>query len=92
MELLHRHKLYAKLSKCMFVKSELKFLGHIIRAKGIQVDPANRSKVKDWPVPKGKHDMQQFLGLANYFRMFIMGYEQLVKKDKACARLRMLHL
>ena len=89
LELLRAHKLYAKLSKCKFVQSELKFLGHIISAKGIQVDPAKVSIVKDWPVPKSKHDMQKFLGLANYFRKFIMGYAQLVapmqqltKKDK----------
>ena len=78
LELLRRHKLYAKLSKCTFVKSELKFLGHIISAKGIQVDPAKVSIVKDWPVPQSKHDMQKFLGLANYFCKFIMGYAQLV--------------
>ena len=87
--LLRKHKLYAKLFKCKFVQSELKFLGHIISAKGIQVDPAKVSIVKDWPVPKSKHDMQKFLGLTKYFRKFIMGYAQLVapiqqltKKDK----------
>ena len=89
LELLRKHKLYANLSKCKCVKSELKFLGHIISAKGIQVDPAKVAAVKDWPVPQSKHDMQKFLGLANYFHKFIMGYAQLVaplqllsKKDK----------
>ena len=78
LELLRRHKLHAKLSKCKFVKSELKFLGHITSAKGIQVDPTKVSVVKDWPVLGSRHDMQKFLGLANYFRKFIMGYAQLV--------------
>ena len=87
--LVRKHKLYAKLSKCKFVQSELNFLGHISSAKGIQVDPAEVPIVKDWPVPKSKHDMQKFLGLANYYCKFIMGYAQLVapmqqltKKDK----------
>ena len=91
LEVLRRHivKLYAKLSKCKFVQSELKFLGHIISAKGIQVDPAKVSVVKDWPVPGSRHDMQKFLGLTNYFRKFIPGYaklveplQQLTKQDK----------
>ena len=30
LDVLRRNKLYAKLSKCKFVQSELKFLGHII--------------------------------------------------------------
>ena len=37
------------------------------------VDPAKVYIVKDWPVAKSKHDMQKFLGFANYFRKFIMG-------------------
>ena len=78
LELLRKQKLYAKLSKCKFAQSELKFLGHIISAKGIQVDPAKVSIVKDWPVPESMHGLQRFLGLANYFRKFIMGYAQLV--------------
>ena len=54
LELPRKHKLYAKLSKCKFVQSELKFLGHIISAKAIQADPAKVFIVKDWPVPKGQ--------------------------------------
>ena len=88
-ELLRKHKLCAKLSKCKFAQSEVKSLGHINSAKGIQVHPAKVSIVKNWPVPESKHDMQNFLGLANYFHKFIMGYAQLVapmqqltKKDR----------
>ena len=61
LEVLHKHKPHAKLSKCKFVQSELKFLGHIISAKGIQVDPAKVSVVKDWPVTQSRHDMQNSL-------------------------------
>jgi len=30
LEVLRKHKLYAKLPKCSFMQSELKFLGHIV--------------------------------------------------------------
>ena len=43
------------------------------------MDPAKVSVVKDWPVPKSRHDMQKFLGLTNYFRKFILGYAKLVE-------------
>ena len=39
LEVLRKHKLYAKLAKCSFMQSELKFLGHIVGAQSLQVDP-----------------------------------------------------
>jgi hypothetical protein len=41
---LREHQLYAKFSKCAFWLKEIQFLGHVLSAKGIAVDP---SKVKD---------------------------------------------
>ena len=87
--LLRRHKLYAKLAKCTFMQSELKFLGHIVGAQGLQVDPKKVAIVRDWPVPTGVALLRSFLGLANYFRKFVQGWSALVaplqrltKKDK----------
>jgi hypothetical protein len=41
---LREHQLYAKFSKCAFWLEEIQFLGHVLSAKVIAVDP---SKVKD---------------------------------------------
>jgi hypothetical protein len=41
---LREHQLYAKFSNCVFWLEEIQFLGHLLSAKGIAVDP---SKVKD---------------------------------------------
>jgi hypothetical protein len=41
---LHDHQFYSKFSKCAFWLKEVPFLGHVISAKGIAVDP---SKVQD---------------------------------------------
>src|SRR5438105_1791865 len=37
---LREHKLYAKFSKCAFWLKEVAFLGHILSAEGIAVDPS----------------------------------------------------
>ena len=41
---LREHQLYAKFSKCDFWLKEVQFLGHVLSAEGVAVDP---SKVKD---------------------------------------------
>ena len=68
---LRESKLFAGLSKCNFGKHELPFLGHIISAGGIQVDPAKTAADANWPVPHNVPELQSFLGSANYFRRFL---------------------
>lgn len=73
-EVLRKHKLYAKLKKCEFNKSELKFLGHMVGREGVRVDPDKMAVVQKWPIPKSVKELQGFLGLANYFRRFVRNY------------------
>jgi hypothetical protein len=44
---LHDHQLYAKFSKCAFWLKELPFLGQVISAEGIEVDPSKVQEVLD---------------------------------------------
>ncbi len=67
-EVFRQKGLYAKPSKCEFFKNQLKFLGHILSKDGIAVDPSKIQTLVDMPYPKDVRGMQQFLGLANYFK------------------------
>ena len=69
---LDTEKLYAKLSKCSFGLKSVKFLGHVISAKGISPDPSKVQLVQDWPPPRNVADLRSFVGLASYFRKFII--------------------
>jgi len=51
LEVLKEHKLCGKLSKCEFWMDEVQFLGHIISAQGIAVDPAKIETVVKWERP-----------------------------------------
>jgi hypothetical protein len=49
---LRDHQLYAKFCKCAFWLKEVPFLGHIISAEGIAVDPSKVQEVLDWKSPR----------------------------------------
>ena len=68
LERLREHKLYGKLRKCDFLRSEVGFLGHRLGANGLAVAPDKISAVRDWPAPSNVHDVRSFLGLARFYR------------------------
>ena len=74
LEILKTNDFYVKLSKCEFERPELKYLGHIVGADGIKVDPAKTRTVQEWPKPATPKDVRAFLGLAGYFRKFVKGF------------------
>ncbi|GJV42954.1 putative reverse transcriptase domain-containing protein [Tanacetum coccineum] len=78
-ELLKKEELYAKFSKCEFWLPKVQFLGHVIDSQGIHVDPAKIKSIKDWASPKMPMKIQQFLGLAGYYRIFIKGFSKIAK-------------
>ncbi|KAK8931429.1 hypothetical protein KSP39_PZI016937 [Platanthera zijinensis] len=85
---LREHHLYAKFSKCEFWLKEVSFLGHIVSANGIAVNPAKIRAVRDWPQLCSAADVRSFLGLAGYYRKFVEGFSKialpltsLTKKD-----------
>ena len=71
LSILRHHQLYAKVSKCAFFQSSVEYLGHVVSAQGLQVDPAKVQAVQDWKIPTNVTEVRSFLGLAGYYRRFI---------------------
>ena len=78
LQVLREHHLYAKFSKCEFWLTEVRFLGHVVSASSVSVDPEKVEAVMSWERPKSVFEIRSFLGLAGYYRRFIEDFSRLV--------------
>lgn len=63
--------LTVKMSKCVFRKAEVSFLGHNHGKGRVKPQASKIEAVRDFPQPLTKKDMRAFLGLVGYYRRFI---------------------
>ena len=77
-----------KPKKCYFAQSQVVYLGFVISNTGLSADTKKVEAVSGFPVPKDVKQLRSFLGLASYYRRFILGFSKianplfaLTKKD-----------
>ena len=76
---LRQHGLKLKPSKCHLLRDEVKFLGHIISAQGIQVDQEKVRALETWAAPKSVREVRQVLGFMSYYRRFVPRFAHLAR-------------
>lgn len=69
------NQLYIKAEKCDFHASTVSFLGYVVTANKVQMDPDKVSAVANWPTPDSRKKVQQFLGFVNFYRKFIRNFD-----------------
>ena len=77
LSILRKNGLYAKLSKCSFMKEETEFLGHVISKDGIHTNAGLVKAIREWPRPTKQRDVQQFIGLVQFYHQYIEGFASL---------------
>ena len=46
--------------KCKFLQTKVKYVGYIVSEKGLDADPENIEKIRNWPTPKNAEEVRQF--------------------------------
>ena len=68
-----------KLSKSNFARTHVKWLGFILSADGVSVDPDKVKIVVNYKTPRNATEIRQFLGLTGYYRRAIPSYAAIAK-------------
>ena len=81
--------LQVDVKKSEFMVQETKFLGVIIGADGLRIDPEKIAAIVNWNVPTNIKQVLLFLGFCNFYRRFIRDFIKianpitaLTKKDR----------
>lgn len=65
-ELLRKHQLVIKASKCNFCSEQVKYLDHIISKQGVAIDPHKVQVIVGWPLLKNLKQLRGLLRLTRY--------------------------
>ena len=76
---LQENDLYLRPEKCEFEKTEIEYLGLVIRQGQVSMDPVKVQAVKEWSTPRNLTEVRGFLGFANFYRRFIQDFAKLAR-------------
>ena len=71
------HKLYLCPDKCALLLKQVEFFGHVLDASGVHMQRNKVDAITEWPYPSNVTQLQQFLGLCNYYCRFIKSYAKI---------------
>ena len=60
--------------KCQWISEKIRLLEHIVSGTGIEMDPTKIEAINNRKPPTNIVQVQQFLGLCNYYRKFIKNF------------------
>ena len=76
---LRQHNLKLKMKKCSFMEPETQYLGFVINAGGIKVDPNKVKIIRDLPTPKTVKEIRSVLGMAGFYRKIIPNFSRIAE-------------
>lgn len=71
LEAIRKEGFRLKFTKCKFAESSVKYLGHVISNNSICPLKDNLISIRNFPIPKTKKNIRQFLGKINFYNKYI---------------------
>lgn len=89
---LRKVRLQVHPEKSHFFRRTVIFLGYKISENSVETDPEKCEKIRNFPRPRTKKELQQFLGLANFYRQFDKNFAELATPLTALTRKRVKYI
>ena len=77
LQVLRKHLLFSKFSKCDFFKGIIQYLGQVVPKYGILVDLDKIKAITQWFVQKNLTHIRSFMGIMSYYRKFIKVFSKI---------------
>jgi len=74
LEILTEHKLFLRPEKCEFYWKQIEYLRLVISENKVAMDSVKVARVREWPVPENRTDVQAFIDFVNFYRRFIQDF------------------
>jgi hypothetical protein len=68
-----------KIQKCRFFADEIKFLGYQVSRDGMTMNRDRVASIQNMPLPANKKQLQSFLGVVNYYRVFVFKFAEIAE-------------
>ena len=87
LRLLDTHNFFVKESKCVFATTRVSYLGHLLEDGTVALYPDKIQAILHWPKPTSLTILRAFLGIAGFYRKFILlEYMALNKRGVNCLK------
>lgn len=79
LNILLQHQWVANHKKCEFGRTHIRYLGHLIYEKEMEMDQEKVKTVLGWEEPKTIKALRGFLGFTRYYRRYVRDYGKIVR-------------
>jgi len=79
LEILIEHKLFLCPEKCEFHWKQIEYLRLVISENKVAMDSVKVTRVREWPIPENRTDVQAFIGFVNFYCRFIQDFSTIAQ-------------